>query len=359
MDENLINYLENNKKKRNYYNNSNDFNFRLISKILGNGIKYGIKDLIIIPYVYYKKSGIIEVPIGTILGTLSLIVKPISAIMDCVSIFSNNISHEILKWENNYDIDEDYMYYSYNKKRQRREWIYDDKKIRSYKEENIDILLKLIGDCFNIDNEIERGIINGNYYIDKLFITKYNIGNDEIKNSKEIFSDEKGEINKEKIMENENGNKEQVNNAFTITFTIIAFIKNIKNNEFSLIIYIINLNLYKKERKFELFKKNKEKEKDYKISMNLQNIIPCKDIISINYNKNDENIILMYEKERKKEANNQTKLIPLLKFNHFASFYRYYYSTKEKAYININFSSKYILNEFLDYYSKIKYLKNK
>ena len=359
LDENLINYLENNKKKRNYYNNSNGFNLRLITKILGNGIKFGIKDLIIIPYVYYKKSGIIEVPIGTILGTLSLIVKPISAIMDCVSIFSNNISHEILKWENNYDIDEDYMYYSYNKKRQRREWIYDDKKIRSYKEENIDILLKLIGDCFNIDNEIERGIINGNYYIDKLFITKYNIGNEEIKNSKEIFSDEKGEINKEKIIENENGNKEEINNAFTITFTIIAFIKNIKNNEFSLMIYIINLNQYKKERKFELFKKNKEKEKDYKISMNLQNIIPCKDIISINYNKNDENIILMYEKERKKETNNQTKLISLLKFNHFASFYRFYYSTKEKAYININFSSKYILNEFLDYYSKIKYMKNK
>ena len=87
LDENLTNYLENNKRRRSYNkNNSNGFNFRLISKILGNGIKYGITDLIIIPYKYYKKNGIIEVPIGTILGTMSLIVKPVSSLMDCISI---------------------------------------------------------------------------------------------------------------------------------------------------------------------------------------------------------------------------------------------------------------------------------
>ena len=351
LDENLINYLENNKRKRNYNNNSNGFNLLLISKILGNGIKYGFRDLIVIPYKYYQNNGMIELPIGVILGTLSLIVKPISSTMDSISILSNSISHEILKGEKNYDIDEDYMYYSYNKKRQRREWIYDDKKIRRYKEENIDILLKLIGDCFNIDNEIERGIINGNYYIDKLFITKYKIKIDE-SNSNEILFNNDNEINE---MKNIKENKDQINNNFILSFTVITFIKNIKNNEFSIMIYIININRNKNERKFELFKNKNKSDKDYKISMNLQYIIPCKDIISLNYNKNDKNINILYQKERKREKINNTKIIHLLKFNNFGAFYRFLYFNKEKAYININFSSKYILNEFLDYYSKIKY----
>ena len=357
LDENLINYLENNKKKRNYNNNSKGFNLVLIAKIFGNGMKYGFRDLIAIPYKSYKKNGIIEIPIGVILGTLSLIVKPISATMDGISILSNSISHEILKGEQNYDIDEDYLYYSYTKKRQRREWIYDNKRIRRYKEENIDILLKLIGDCFNIDNEIERGIINGNYYIDKLFITKYNIRKDEAKNSKEIlFNNENGVGDvKNKINNEENDNQFGVN--FIISFTVIAFIRNLKNNEFSIMIYIININRNKNERKFELFKNKKKKEKDYKISMNLQCIIPCKDIISLNYNKNEDNIIVLYQKERNKENINKEKVITLLKYNHFANFYRFFYFNKEKACININFSSKYILNEFFDYYSKIKYKK--
>ena len=359
LDENLINYLQNNKRRRSYNTNSNGFNFRLISKILGNGIKYGITDLVVIPYKYYKKKGVIELPIGTVLGTLSFVVKPISAFMDCISILSNSISHEILKGENNYDIDEDYMYYSYNKKRHRREWIYDDKKLRSYKEENIDILLKLIGDCFNIDNEIERGIINGNYYIDKLFITKYNIKKEEINYSKEILSNHKGEEIEQKIKEKEIENEESTNYSFIATFTVISFIKNIKNNEFSIMIYTININRNKNERKFELFKNKKKMENEYKISMNLQCIIPCKDIISINFNKNEDNIIILFEKERKKQSINKTKLISLLKFDYFSAFYRYYYFLKEKSFININFSSKYIMNEFLEYYSRIKYIKNK
>ena len=124
-------------------------------------------------------------------------------------------------------------------------------------------------------------------------------------------------------------------------------------------IYIININRNKIGRKFELFKNKKKNEKNYKISMNLQNIIPCKDIISLNYNKNEENIILLYQKERKNENIDKNKMITLLKYNHFANLYGCIYFNKEKAYININFSSKYILNEFLDYYSKIKYNKNK
>ena len=361
LDENLINYLENNKKKTNYNKNSNGFNLVLISKILGNGMKYGFKDLIVIPYNYYQNNGFIEIPIGIILGTISLLVKPISATMDSISILSNSISHEILKGEKNYEIDEDYFYYTYNKKRHRREWFNDNKEIRRYKEENIDILLKLIGDCFNIDNEIERGIINGNYYIDKLFITKYSINNDDgMKNSKEIiYSNNDNDINDTKNRKTEKENEEQIENCFIMSFTVIAFIKNMKNNEFSIMTYIININRNKIGRKFELFKNKKKMEKDYKISMNLQNIIPCKDIISLNYNKSEENIIILYQKERKKDNINMDKMISLLKYNHLANYYGYIFFNKEKAYYNINFSSKYILNEFLDYYSKIKYNKNK
>ena len=64
------------------------------------------------------------------------------------------------------------MHYSYDRKRKRRESIYnpDNKeKIRKNKEENIDIFLKLIGDCINIDNEIELGIINGKYYLKNIY----------------------------------------------------------------------------------------------------------------------------------------------------------------------------------------------
>ena len=359
IDENLINYLENNKKKRNYNTNLKGFNFKLISKILFNGIKYGITDLIVIPYKYYLNNGIIELPIGTILGTISLIVKPVSATMDSISILSNSISQEILKGENNYDIDEDYMYYSYNRKRQRREWIYDNKKIRSYKEENIDILLKLIGDCFNIDNEIERGIINGNYFIDKLFITKYNIKKGEINKHRKSFNNQEKRIIEINNIENKLDKNEIAKNNLIISFMVIASIKNIKNNEFSMMIYKINLNKHKNERKFELFKNKTKIEDEFKISMNLENIIPLKDIISINYNKNEDSITFLFESERKKDTIDKTKIFPLLKFNHFSAFYRFYYYTKEKDYINIKFSSKYILNEFLDYYSKIKYIKSK
>ena len=135
LDANLINYIENNKK--NNYNISNGFNLLLVMKILANGIKFGVKDLFGIPYKYYMNKGIIEIPIGAILGSITLLIKPTSSIMDSISILSNSISHEILKGEKNFDIDEDHMYYSYDRKRQRRESIYnpDNKeKIRKYKE---------------------------------------------------------------------------------------------------------------------------------------------------------------------------------------------------------------------------------
>ena len=118
-------------------------------------------------------------------------------------------------------------------------------------------------------------------------------------------------------------------------------------------IYKITLNI-NKNKKFKLFKNKNKKEKDYNISMNLEYIIPFKDVISINYNKNDENIILLYQKEKNNFIKKKS-VMSLLKYNYYSSFYSYCYFKKDKANININFCSKFILNEFLDYYTKLKY----
>ena len=89
--------------------------------------------------------------------------------------------------------------------------------------------------------------------------------------------------------------------------------------------------------------------------MNLQDIIPCKEIISINYDKGKDIITLCYQKQRKKEKINKGKIISMLKYNCFSNFYGYLYLNKTIVNISINFSSKYILNEFLDYFNKLKY----
>ena len=362
LDANSIYYFGNNRNRNQTYSISNSFNLILIMKILVNGVKYGIKDLFDIPYKYYKNKGIFELPIGAIIGSFSLLIKPVSAVMDSISILSNIISHELLKGEKNFDIDEDYMYYNYDRKRQRRENIYnpDNKeKIMKYKEKNIDILLKLVGDCINIENEIELGIINGNnYYIEKLFITKY-IVYGQNKELRKKSGDLKFNIDNDITdLVNPMSNKDNINineNEIITTFTIIAFVKNKTNKEYSILIYIININKNKNERKFELFSNKNDSEKDYNISMNLQDIIPCKEIISINYDKGKDIITLCYQKQRKKEKINKGKIISMLKYNCFSNFYGYLYLNKTIVNISINFSSKYITNEFLDYFNKLKY----
>jgi hypothetical protein len=338
----------------------NGFNLFLILKLLQNGIKYGVKDLIVMPYKYYKNNGIIEIPIGAILGSLSLIVKPVSALMDSISILSNCISHEVLKGEEHFDIDEDYMYYLLERKRQRREWIFnkDNKeKIRRYKELNIDILLNLIGDGLNIDNEIERGIYNEYYHIDKIFITKYTFQEKSLrKNTNDLIFNNENE-NTDIIINNENdinNNEYTRNNNIIATFTIIAFIRNKDNNEYSIMIYLININKIKSERKFDLFINKEKKDKDYIISKKLKDIIPCKDIISLNTEEGKNNIIIYYQKERDKKSINKNKIVSLLKYNYFPSFYGFLYLKKTYITISIDFSSKYILNEFKDYFKKIK-----
>ena len=360
LDANSIYCLGHNKNQN--YNLSNGFNLLLIMKILVNGVKYGVKDLFEIPYKFYKNKGIFELPIGAIIGSMSLLIKPMSAVMDSISILSNSISHELLKGEKNFDIDEDYMYYTYDRKRQRRDNIYnpDNKeKIRKYKEKNIDILLKLVGDCINIDNEIELGIINGNnYYIEKMFITKYIINghNNEIsKKSNDIKFNIENDITD---LVNPLNNKDNLNineNKIITKFTIIVFIKNKINKEYSILIYVVNFNKNKNERKFELFSNKKDSEKDFNISMKLQDIIPCKEITSVNYDRKREILTLSYQKQRKSENNKKGKIISILKYNSLGNFYGYLYLNKTIVNINISFSSKYILNEFLDYFNKLKY----
>ena len=360
LDTNLINYIENNEKKKKY-SNSNGLNLLLIMKIIGNGIGFGLKDLFNIPFKYYQKKGIIEIPIGAILGSISLLIKPLSAVMDSISILSNSISHELLKGENNFDIDEDYMYYSYDRKRQRREKIYNPnnkEKIRKYKEENIDIILKLIGDCINIDNDIELGMINGNYHIEKIFITKYNIENKIIKKEQNDikFSIENDNTDFSFPFNKEMQNNNEINNDPITEFTILAFIKNKENKEYSIIIYVVNMNKNKNERKFDLFSNKKKKDQNFNISMKLRDIIPCKDIISINLEKGKDNVKILYHKERKIPSFNKTKIMSFLNYNYFSSFYGFLYLNKNKISININFSSKYILKEFIDYFKKLKYI---
>ena len=360
IDVNLINYVENNRKRKNY-NNINGFNLLLILKILQNGVKYGVKDLFVMPYKYYKNNGIIEIPIGAIYGSLSLVIKPVSALMDSISILSNCISHEVLKGEENFDIDEDYMYYILERKRQRREWVYnlDNKeKIRRYKELNIDVLLNLIGDGLNIDNEIERGIYNEYYHIDKIFITKYTIQEKSItkKISNDIlYNNEKENTDIITLNKNNINNKENINNNIIATFTIIAFIRNKENNEYSIMIYIVNINKIKNERTFDLFTNKENNDKNYIISKKLQDIIPCKDIVSINVEEGKNNIIICYQKERDKKSISKVKMMSLLKHNYFSSFYGFLYLKKTYITININFSSKYILKEFRDYFKNLKY----
>ena len=360
LDGNLINYIENNEKKKKY-NNSNGLNLLLIMKILGNGIRFGVKDLFNLPFKYYKNKGIIEIPIGMILGSISLLVKPVSAVMDSVSILSNSISHELLKGERNFDIDEDYMYYSYDRKRQRREKIYNPnnkEKIRKYKEENIDILLKLVGDCINIDNAVELGMINGNYHIEKIFITKYIIENKNMKKEQnDVKFNNENDINDFSIPFNKDiQNTNEISNNIITEFTVLVFIKNKENKEYSILIYIVNMGKNKNERKFDLFSNKKKKDNNFNISMKLKDIIPCKDIISINLENGKDALTIFYQKEKNISSLNKTKIISLLRNNYFSSFYAYLYLNKKKLSININFSSKYILKEFLDYFKKIKYI---
>ena len=355
LDSNFINFI----KKKKKYNNSNGINLFLIMKILANGIKHGVKDLISMPYKYYINNGVVEIPIGAIIGSISLVVKLFSTLMDSISILSSSVSHEILKGEHNFDIDEDYLYYTYKRKRHVRDnYNAENKnKIIRYKKGNSDIYLKLIGDFMNIDNEIERGIFNCDYDVDKIFITKYNVTQNIIGKMANdfIFNNENEKMNTINTINKDNNNEKAKNNSIIITFTIIVFIKNRKNKEYSLMIYIVNVNKNKNERKFELFTNKKKSDKDYNISVKLQDIIPCKDIISVNYDIGKDNINLCYQKERKKQLINKGKLISLFKYNYFSSFYSYLYLNKTNINININFSSKYILNEFIDYYKKIKY----
>ena len=319
LDGNLVKHP--NSKKINPMGIQNIF---LLMKILINGLKIGVKDVIYIPYKYYKTKGIIEIPIGAILGTISLVIKPMSAVMDSISLFSDIVSHEILKGEKNFD--EDYLYYSYNRMRHRRENVFESnldvennkiKKIKKYKEENIDILMKLIGDGINIDNEIERGIINRMYKIKKIFISKI----DECK------------------------------------YKIIVFIKNSKNKEYSIMIYNVNLIKKSNTTSLELFTKANNEKNNMNITTNLRNIIPLKNIISVNLDDDNNKVNICYrvKNNNQEQKLNKNLINSMIKYNFYASFYSFIYGNNALNNIIIQFSSHYILHEFLIYYNKKKF----
>ena len=60
------------------------------------GIKFGMRDLVWFPYWYYSNKGVFYLPKGSFLGLTSIIVKPVSGVLDFVSFFSNQMAKSVL-----------------------------------------------------------------------------------------------------------------------------------------------------------------------------------------------------------------------------------------------------------------------
>lgn len=65
-------------------------------KLMLVGIKFGMRDLVWFPYWYYSNKGVFYLPKGSFLGLTSIIVKPVSGVLDFVSFFSNQMAKSVL-----------------------------------------------------------------------------------------------------------------------------------------------------------------------------------------------------------------------------------------------------------------------
>jgi hypothetical protein len=70
-------------------------------KIIFLGVKYGTRDLLYLPYLYYSNQGVLYLPKGIFMGLTSIFVKPISSALDFISYFSGGLSKRFLQ---NYEI---------------------------------------------------------------------------------------------------------------------------------------------------------------------------------------------------------------------------------------------------------------
>ena len=64
--------------------------------LVGVGVEYGIRDFVWFPYMYYNKKGVLYLPKGSIMGLTSIVVKPMSGVLDFMSFFSNQMAKSVL-----------------------------------------------------------------------------------------------------------------------------------------------------------------------------------------------------------------------------------------------------------------------
>lgn len=67
------------------------------TKIILLGIKYGVRDFLLLPYLYYRRRGLLYLPKGIYLGLASIFVKPLTGLLDFLSFFSGNIAKRFLQ----------------------------------------------------------------------------------------------------------------------------------------------------------------------------------------------------------------------------------------------------------------------
>ena len=253
-------YIKNKKKIiLSNYNNNNIIN---IFKLISIGLKYGINDIFYFPYIYYKKKGIFEVPIGTLMGLISLFVKPISGIMDGISMIANNMSKNILYVGNSFD--NNFIYDINNRIRYNRKLNKKNNKIEEY----------------NKLHQMIEYFLNSN--IDEF---KYRIGtNDSIEIIKHFFYNDKNEDNKE--------NKQN--------FIFLIFIRELKTKEIYLLIYyIITDKIGKIQLLIQRNKNNIKKEG----SVTYVDIIKFSNIVNINNKDNTINIFYLNKNFKYKKSN--------------------------------------------------------
>ena len=233
--------------------NYNKNEYLNVFKIIFIGIKYGFTDIIYIPIIYYKKGGIIDLPLGIFLGITSLIAKPSSGIMDGFSIVTRNLSKDILNA--NKDNIENFVYNINNRKRYNRfidlNNIIED---YSFKNEIFEELIKIN------EGDLKFRLNCNNLKFEKLFISK----------------------NKEKERD----------------FTIIIFVQDIISTRKFIVIYKVKSD--KKGKIFSFIPKNyySTKKEGY---IQFVNYIQISSILNVSSQNNKINI-LYYQKDRKRNS---------------------------------------------------------
>ena len=223
------------------------------------------------------------------MGLISLFVKPISGIMDGISMIANNMSKNILYVGNSFD--NNFIYDINNRIRYNRKLNKKNNKIEEY----------------NKLHQMIEYFLNSN--IDEF---KYRIGtNDSIEIIKHFFYNDKNEDNKE--------NKQN--------FIFLIFIRELKTKEIYLLLYyIITDKLGKIQLLIQRNKNNIKKEG----SVTYVDIIKFSNIVNINNKDNTINIFYLNKNFKYKKSNkifylNDKGFLTLsLEINNYYIFYNLY-----------------------------------